>query len=88
MVLLSSALLVQKEKDLVAPLLVRRTPICPPHVVARGLKSDPSERGVQRLECSAWVGAQRTGAMVEERARQRERRDFSVPDAEWEGDIM
>ena len=86
-VLLSSALLVQKEKDLVAPLLVRRIP-APSHVAARGLKSDASERGVQRLELSAWVGAERTGAMVEERARQRERTDLSVPDAKQEGDIM
>ena len=49
LVRLSSALLVQKEKDFVAPWLVRRTPI-PLHVGARGSKRDLSERGIQGLE--------------------------------------
>ena len=80
--------MVQKEKDFVAPLLVRRTPV-PLHVGAsRGSKRDLSERGIQGLEVSAWVGAERTGVMVVERARQRERTDLSVPDAKYEGDIM
>ncbi len=71
-----------------APLLVRRTPTFPLHVGAesRGLKRDSSERGIQGFEVWAWVGAERTGLMVE-RARQRERTDLSVPDAKYEGDI-
>lgn len=80
MVRLSSALLVQKEKDFVAPLLVSRTPM-PLQLGARGSKRDLSERGIQGLELWAWVGAERTGVMVVEKARQRERTDFSVPDA-------
>ena len=70
-----------------APWLVRRRPI-PLQVAARGSKRDLSERGIQGLEVSAWVGAERTGEMAVERARQRERTDLSVPDAVYEGDIM
>lgn len=70
-----------------APLFVRRIPT-PLHVGARGSKRDLSERGIQGVAASAWVGAERTGAMVVERARQRERTDLSVPDAEYEGDII
>ena len=63
-----------------APLLVSRMPE-PLHVACRGSKRDLSERGIQGLEVAAWVGAERTGVMVVERARQRERTDLSVPDA-------
>ncbi len=87
MVRLSSALLVQKEKDFVAPLLESRTPT-PSHVAARGSKRDLSERGIQGLDVWAWVGAERAGVILVDRARHRERTDLSVPDAKYEGDIM
>ena len=86
MVRLESALLVQKEKDFVSPLFVSRTPT-PLHVASWRSKRDFSERGIQGLAVSARVGAERTGATVVERARQRERTDLSVPDATL-GDIM
>ena len=82
----SSSLLVQNEKDLEAPWLVRRMPT-PSHAAARGSKTDFRERGVHGWEVSEMVGAERTGAMMVERARQKERTDLSVPDAKYEVDI-
>ena len=60
----------------------------PLHVGARGSKRDLRERGTQGLEGWAWVGTERTGVMVAENARQRERTDLSVPDAMYEGDMI
>ena len=55
----------------------------PPHKfdAARGSKRDFSERGIQGLVSPVGAGAERTGRMQVERARQRVRTDRSVPDA-------
>ena len=76
-----------KETDFGAPLLVSKTPT-PSHVAARGSKRDLSEREIQGLDVWAWVGAERAGVILVERARHRERTDLSVPDAKYEGDII